>query len=231
MTKKTVLTVMGISLSAPYVFTFYFLKISNVFIEILVDLISLVLVITLLIAYLILENDKRKRSLTVIISVGLIGVFMFTYKFQLKAANYIYFKLHERDMNELVSEIQGYGKIYTMTDMQGYYKQINDTDVEIYKDEQSEVKIRRKDAMDVNQYLKEFDIDEGRFETIRKGLVKLKVRKFKTEGDKIFFIMDGFIVTDGYVFSEDGFEPLKYGEYYVRDCQKVADKWFYFEGY
>jgi hypothetical protein len=212
MIKKIIISVIGISLAAPFVFTVFFLRTADFFLGLIINLGSFMLLVTFNVAYFLIEKVKGERLKVTIISLGVVIFFFLTYGVQIETANYLYFKFKESSMNDLVNEIRTFGKISSMTNMERNYKEINGEYVVFYK-----------------EYINYHNIDTNRFEDIRKQLVELGVIRFELKYRKIYFVTGGFIDSEsGYVYSDDGTPPLKYEGGGVFDCQKVAENWYYF---
>lgn len=137
--------------------------------------------------------------------------------------------LNKEVANELVKDLEEFGKIYRLDDCRRHSKSING------------VAIRMKAEQDDNEYgkyfkevLQEQGISESDFERFRKELEESKLRCYIRTDKYSVFIVDGFLDNVwGYLFThtngiENGY--LQVDIYTVRAIEDLGENWYRIAG-
>lgn len=191
-TSNIFIGIMSAMVCIPFLYTIFYIRTLDAFLGLLLGMIIAALIIITFIVYCFIERRKNFRIGVLAGIFGALVIFIFSFGFQLDAADYLFYKLREKKFNELVTEIKKYGKITSMSDGNRYSKSLNDS---IYEFEDKDMlKDNRKGVHLYADLLKELDIDEKIHQDFRNRLTQLDCISFNTYPDgAVSFTIDGWI--------------------------------------
>ena len=224
---KTYLTIFIISILTPYVTIVFFIRTSSLLIILPILFFSFVTLIISTIGVIRADQKKSRKKYYWITAIMAVVLFVFSYGFQLTAADWIFFKTRENKLTVFISEVKKYDKIKEMSDGQRYWKSINFTSIEANIANVDTIsEFGRKYLLD--DILKRDGIDKEQYEFFRNILVETNLISFTTlEDGTISFTIDGFLDNCyGIAYSETGVPP-KYndcGE--IINWRKIGKNWY-----
>jgi hypothetical protein len=211
----------------PFVLIVFFIRTSSLFIILPILFFSLVTLIISTIGVIKADPNKPRKKYYWIAAIIAVVLFVFSYKFQLTAADWIFFKFRESELTTLISELKKYDRIRQMSDGQRYWKSINFTSIEPnIADVDTSGKYNRKYFLE--DILKRDGIDKEHYEFFRSILVETGLISFtKLEDGTISFTIDGFIDNCyGIAYSETGTQPRGNDCGRIISWRKIGDNWY-----
>src|SRR5688500_9407480 len=127
---KTYLIIFFSAILTPFVSIVFFIRTSSLFIILPILFFSLVTLIISTIGVIKADPNKPRKKYYWIAAIIAVVLFVFSYKFQLTAADWIFFKFRESELTTFISELKKYDRIHQMSDGQRYWKSINFTSIE-----------------------------------------------------------------------------------------------------
>lgn len=228
MTKfKTYLIIFFSAILTPYVTIVFFIRTSSLLIILPILFFSLVTLIISTIGVIKVSPHKPRKKYYWITAILAVVLFVFSYSFQLTAADWIFFKFRESKLTTFISELKKYEKIHEMSDGQRYWKSINFTSVEAnIADVDTSGEYGRKYFLD--DILKRDGIDKEHYEFFRSILVETDLISFTTlEDGTISFTIDGFLDNCyGIAYSETGKQPNGNDCGRIINWRKIGDNWY-----
>lgn len=221
--KKLVLLVFAASILTPYIGTIFFVRTVSLFLLLPLDALALI-VLLLTMSSLARKEAKKERKKWYAISAALgIGIYFLSYGYLLDAADYVFFKARQSQLDKLVLDIEHYSKIKEMSDAQRYWKSLNHISIE---NDSSLVEAGRKYY--INDVLVEQHIDRNKYEDFRKALIAVDLISFTTlEDGTISFTLDGMLDNcEGYAYSVTGQQPAGNDCGRIIHWKKMADHWY-----
>lgn len=211
-------------LCAPFLTIILYFRSTNGLLLAACELAAVFLIALLFIIFCTVERRKYYR---ISILYSIIGAFIFfciSYYFQLEAADYVFYKVRERKLNEFVSEIKKYAKINEMTDGKRGVDRINYSHYYFDKKELFGV-------VDTSRYLykdliNKLDIDEQVHKKFCDNLSAIDCYEFYcTDDGAICFTVNSFLQhANGITYSENGVPHGSRGT--IKMWKKIADNWY-----
>ena len=162
------------------------------------------------------------------IAIFSVLLFFVSYKWQLDAADFMFFKLRENKLNNFITELKNYDKIKQMSEGQRFWKSINHTSIEpdIKHVDTTQGAFGPKYFLD--DILKRDGVDKEHYELFRQKLIDLGFESFTVLDDgTVSFTIDGFIDNCfGFAYSETGKSPKENDCGEIIDWTKVGNKWY-----
>lgn len=224
---KTYLIIFITAIFTPYVTIIFFIRTCSLLIILPILFFALVTLIISTIGVIKADQNKLRKKYYWITSITAILLFIFSYGFQLNAADWIFFKSRESKMTIFISELKKYNKIHEMSDGQRYWKSINFTYIEAnIADIDTSGKFGRKYFLD--DILKRDSIDKEHYEFFRNLLVETDLISFTTlEDGTISFTIDGFLDNCyGIAYSETGIQPNGNDCGRIINWKKIGNNWY-----
>jgi hypothetical protein len=211
----------------PYVTIVFSIRTTSLIIVLPILFFSLVTLIISTIGVIRASPQKSRKKYYWITAVLAVVLFVFSYGFQLTAADWLFFKFRESKLTTFISELKKYEKIKEMSDGQRYWKSINFTSVEAnIADVDTSGKYGRKYFLD--DVLKRDGIDRQHYEFFRSILIETDLISFRTlEDGTISFTIDGFLDNcHGIAYSETGKQPNENDCGQIINWTKIGENWY-----
>ncbi len=187
---KSSLFAIALSILIPYTTALILTQLIGLLIISLIHICCILTLIYFTIRFLAHEKSKWKKSIVFFISLGAIVLF-FSLRRQLFEARYfIYVKINEKTLDEIVTEIKKQKTIYEMSSGERHQIYLNDYRVVYSK---TEVDTTSKKYF-IDEILKKEGIDKKIYNDFRGYLRSLNLLTFEVMSDSsIVFIMDGYL--------------------------------------
>ena len=227
MNKKKYLFLIFLSILTPYVLTVFFVRSSSLLIILPSDIIALIILIISTIKYLKTVDSRKHKMITRFSVFGMVILYFVSYGFLLQTADYVFFKLREKRLNEFVVDIKDYNKINAMSDGQGFWKTLNDYSIEPdITNVDTTKKYGKKYHLDDILTKEQIEIDK--YEEFRQILIDVDLISFTTLRDgTISFTIDGFLDNcQGFAYSETDENPGGNDCGRIIHWRKVAKNWY-----
>jgi hypothetical protein len=211
----------------PFVTIVFFLKTGSLLVILPVLFFAWITLIISTVGVIKADSDKPRKKYYWITAIIAVILFHSTYVFQLRAADWIFFKSRENKLTTFITEIKRYDKIKQMSDGQRYWKSINSTLIEAnITSVDTSRKFTKKYFLD--DILKRDGIDKKRYERFRNILVETDLISFTTLNDgTISFTIDGFMDNCyGIAYSETGIQPNGNDCGRIIRWTKIGDNWY-----
>jgi len=216
-----------ISILTPYIITVFFIRSSTLLIILPLDLIALIILIISTTKYLRIVDSKKMKTVTRFSVIGAVLLYFLSYGFLLHTADYVFFKIREKRLNEFVIEIKDFNKIYEMSDGQRFWKTVNNYSIEPEIANVDTTKEFGK-KYHLNDILIKEQIDKNKYEKFRQILIDVDLISFTTLNDgTISFTIDGFLDNcQGFAYSITGENPKGNDCGKIIHWKKVAKNWY-----
>jgi hypothetical protein len=224
---KTYLTIFFTAILTPYVTIIFFIRTGTLLIILPILFFALVTLIITTIGAIKTDPNKPRKKYYWITAIVAVVLFVFSYGFQLTAADWIFFKFRESKLTTFISELKKYDKVKEMSDGQRYWKSVNFTSIEAnIANVDTSGEFGRKYFLD--DILKRDGIDKEHYEFFRKLLVETDLISFTTlEDGTISFTIDGFLDNCyGIAYSETGNQPNGNDCGQIINWTKIGDNWY-----
>jgi hypothetical protein len=224
---KTYVIIFLSAILTPFVSILFCIRTSSLFIILPILFFSLVTLIISTIGVIKADPNKPRKKYYWIAAIIAVVLFVFSYKFQLTAADWIFFKFRESELTTFISELKKYDRIHQMSDGQRYWKSINFTSIEPnIADVDTSGKYNRKYSLE--DILKRDGIDKEHYELFRSILIETDLISFtKLEDGTISFTIDGFIDNCyGIAYSETGTQPSGNDCGLIISWRKLGGNWY-----
>jgi hypothetical protein len=224
---KTYLMIYFTAILTPFVTIVFFLKTGSLLVILPVLFFAWITLIISTVGVIKADSDKPRKKYYWITAIIAVILFHSTYVFQLRAADWIFFKSRENKLTTFITEIKRYDKIKQMSDGQRYWKSINSTLIEAnITSVDTSRKFTKKYFLD--DILKRDGIDKKRYERFRNILVETDLISFTTLNDgTISFTIDGFMDNCyGIAYSETGIQPNGNDCGRIIRWTKIGDNWY-----
>lgn len=221
------LLVFVLSIVTPYITVVFFHYKADVFLSLLLFLLSFLLLITSTLFLRKLDYAIGRRKYYGWIAVTAVIFFFLSYGSQLELADRLFFKSREQKLTVLITQIQAYGRIKEMSDGLRYWKTINGTAVE-----QDSSKIGKESDLNkkylLDDILRRDKIDKSHYNSFKDALIHLNLISFTTLPDgTISFTIDGFLDNcQGIAYSATGNHPARNDCGDVIRWVKISENWY-----
>ena len=227
MNKKLYIFLIIISILTPYLLTLFFIRTSSLLVILPLDLLALILLIFSATKYIRIADSKKSKNVIRYGAIGAVLLYFVSYGFLLQTADFIFFKMREQKLNELITEIKDYKKIHAMSDGQRFWKTLNDYSIEPnIADVDTTKKYGKKFYLE--EILRNEQIEKEKYEEFRQVLIEVDLISFTTLRDgTISFTIDGFLDNcQGFAYSETGENPGGNNCGRIIHWKKVAKNWY-----
>ncbi|MBS1516271.1 MAG: hypothetical protein JSS63_14650 [Bacteroidetes bacterium] len=214
-----------ICLNIPFVLNIFYLHTLDFYIILLFDFVTAALVIIFLILFFILERRKYFRIALPVV-IFLVSIFFFiSYNWQMSFADYVFFKMRKKKLNEFVYRIKQYGKITEMSEPRVENGSLNDSLFTYNPGHLS------KDGKGYTHLyfdlIKEIKIEEGVHKEFINMLKDVNCSKFQVnkDGGVCFTIKGVLFQSVGISYSPNGEKFVTYGT--AKEWKQLDDNWYF----
>jgi hypothetical protein len=194
----------GLSILIPIITTIFF-KRAYPWIILLLVIICITVFFTVTIGLMSVARGDRKKTIVLLASFSIVIIYIACYGFIIDCNDHLFFKSREDRLNEFVSEINDYEKIYQMSNGLRSSKLLNNNFITFEN--------VNNESLDDIKTLDDLLISEGIerhvYENFRQRLIEIGFIEFEIlEDGTIIFTIDGFLNScDGVAYSITGESP------------------------
>lgn len=212
------------ALTLPFIIIVLYVRSTDGLLIAFYELTATFLIALLFIFFCIIEKRKYYRLSIMFSIIGAFIFFCITFYFQLEAADYVFYKLREKKLNEFVLEIKKYEKIKEMTDGKRGIDEINNE--RYYFDEKELFGVVDSTRYLYQDLLNKLDIEEEVHKKFCDNLSVIDCYEFYCADDgAICFTVNSFLQhANGITYSENGEPHGSRGT--IKMWKKVADNWY-----
>ncbi|MBX7045968.1 MAG: hypothetical protein K1X86_09030 [Ignavibacteria bacterium] len=212
-------------LCLPFVMTVFYDNTGSVFVSLILNFISVFFLVIGYIVYRVIEERKNFKRNVLIVICAVIFIFFVSYKYQMHAGDFVFFKLREKKFTEFAQSIRNYGKITQMTSDKEYARKLNN---KLFGYTEQEIKKKGPYSFSLyNKLLDSLNIDETIHKDFFKRLDGVDCKSFEIKDNVIIFTTDASLGNCyGVAFSENGDHPEKVDCGKIKEWRELTENWY-----